>query len=115
MVESQSRYSIVERLTTKKLEIMASKLKLKEDLKHKEQQVVEIKQDLANWEKDIEEDIKRERREKQRQIEKVKNSYNNTKERLVEKEKIYDDQIKAIEKALKSIEDISKTSPTIKS
>ena len=35
MAESQSRYSIVERLTTRKLEIMSSKSKLKEDVKDK--------------------------------------------------------------------------------
>ena len=39
MSESQSRYSIVERLTQKKLEIMGSKSSIKEDVKRKEQKI----------------------------------------------------------------------------
>ena len=62
MVESQSRYSIVERLTTRKLEIMSSKSKLKENVISKEQNVEKLKKDLENWKKDIQEDIKREQR-----------------------------------------------------
>jgi len=37
MGESQSRYSIVERLTQTKLDIMGAKSELKEEAKHKEQ------------------------------------------------------------------------------
>lgn len=113
MVESQSRYSIVERLTMKKIEIMSSKSKLQKDLKHKEQKIEELKKDLENWEKDIEEDMKREKRKKQRQIENADQDYENIKARLTDKEKSHDNQIKAIEEALQSIEEISKTSPTL--
>ena len=41
MSESQSRYSIVERLAQRKLDIMSSKSELKEILKYKEQEVKE--------------------------------------------------------------------------
>ena len=64
MTESQSRYSIVERLTERKLAIMSSKSKLQEELKTKEQKIEELKKDLGNWETDIEEDVKRERTKK---------------------------------------------------
>ncbi len=113
MSESQSRYSIVERLTKTKLDIMTSKSNLKEELKHKQQEIEELKKDLENWEKDIEEDINREKRSKERIIEKTTKAYQNLKERMEEKEQIYDEKMKAIEKALESIEEISKTSPTI--
>ncbi len=112
MAESLSRYSIVERWTERKLEIMKSKSNLKEQLKEKEQKIEEHEKDFQNWEIDVEENIKREKREKQRAIEKAKQEYQNVKERMSEKEKVYDEQIKAIEKALSSIEEISKTSPT---
>lgn len=115
MSESQSRYSIVERLTQRKLEIMTSKSKLQEDLKIKEQKIEELNKDLENWEIDIEEDVKREKRKRQRQIEHAKIEYENTKAHMKDKEKTYDAKIKAIEEALKSIEEISKTSPTIQS
>ncbi len=115
MTESQSRYSIVERLTGRKLDIMTTKSTFKEKLKHKEQQIEELKIDLENWNKDIEEDIKREKRNKEREIEKAIQEYDNMKQRIVEKEEISEEKIKAIEEALKSIEEISKTSPTINS
>ncbi len=115
MSESQSRYSIVERLTQRKLDIMTSKSELKEELKHKEQKIDELKKDLDNWNKDIEEDMKRERRGKERIIEKSIQAFQNMKERIKEKEQIYDEKINAIEEALSSIEEISKTSPTIQS
>jgi len=109
MAESQSRYSIVERLTVRKLEIMSSKSSLQEELLAQLQRNEELKNDLTNWEKDIEEDIRREKRNKQRTIEKAEQDHDNTKTRLAEKERIYDTQIKAIEEALKSIEEISKS------
>ena len=58
MSESQSRYSIVERLTAKKLEIISSKAKLKNEVKCKEQLIDKLKNDLDNWKKDIQEDNK---------------------------------------------------------
>ncbi len=113
MGESQSRYSIVERLTQVKLGIMTAKSELKEELTHKQQKIEELKKDVDNWSKDIEEDIRRERRTKERQIEKAQQEHHNMKERIIEKEKTYDSKINAIETALKSIEEISKTSPTV--
>ncbi|MFW5847093.1 MAG: hypothetical protein ACOCUU_02965 [Nanoarchaeota archaeon] len=113
MSESQSRYSIVERLTRKKLEIMNSKSKINSNLKFKKQEVESLKKDLENWNKDIQEDIKREKRKKELEIEKVMQDFENFQEQKSEKEKVYDEQIKAIEKALHSIEEISKMSPTV--
>lgn len=113
MTESQSRYSIVERLTKKKLELMSSKSNLKQDVKSREQKIGKLKKDLENWKKDIQEDIKREQRKKELEIEKATQEFDNSKENLVGKENVYDEQIKAIEDALKSIEEISKTSPTV--
>ena len=115
MSESQSRYSIVERLIKRKLEIMSSKSNLKEDVKKKEQKIGKLKKGLENWKKDVQEDIKREQRKKEIEIEKIVQESNNSKENLADKENVYDEQIKAIEQALKSIEEISKTSPTVQS
>jgi hypothetical protein len=114
MAESQSRYSIVERLTKNKLEIMNSKSNIKEDVKRKEQKIIRLGKDLENWKKDILEDNKREERKREIEIEKSRQDFQNAKEQTVEKEKVFEEQIKAVEEALKSIEEISKTSPTIK-
>ncbi len=115
MAESQSRYSIVERLTTQKLEIMSRKSKLKEDVRSKEEYIDVLKKDLSNWEKDVLEDTKREKRRRERDIEKALQEFNNTKEQMKDKEKVFEEQIKALDEALQSIEEISKTSPTIQS
>ena len=115
MGESQSRYSIVERLTQRKLEIMGSKSKLNSNLKQKEQEIGVLKRDLENWKKDIQEDIKRDERRKELEVERLVQEFENSQEQKAEKEKVYDEQINAIEKALKSIEEISKTSLTVQS
>ncbi|MDP3728711.1 MAG: hypothetical protein Q8R18_04635 [bacterium] len=82
MVESQSRYSIVERLTTKKLEIMRAKSQLKEEVLSKEQHVEKIKKDLENWKTDIQEDIKREQRKMELNIERAVQESENEKKQL---------------------------------
>lgn len=51
MAESQSRYSIVERLTKKKLELMSSKSSLKQDVKSKEQKIGKLKKRFRKLEK----------------------------------------------------------------
>ena len=113
MSESQSRYSIVERLTRTKLDIMSAKSDLSQELKVKEQKVSDLEKDYKNWLEDIEEDIKRQKRIKEREIEDAKRDYQNALDRQKVKEKVYDEKIDAINIALQSVEEISKTTPTI--
>ena len=113
MGESQSRYSIVERLTAKKIELMEGKANLKQQVKDKEQTIGKLGKELDNWKRDIQEDIKREQRLHEIKIERASQDYTNTKEQLKCKEDVFDEQIRAIEDALKSIEEISKTAPMI--
>ena len=112
MSESQSRYSIVERLTERKLEIITEKSNLDEELKGKQQEVEKLKKDLLDWEKDIQKDNERTKRLKQREIEQAEIYHENAKQRKNTREKAFDEQINAIELALQRIEEISKTSPT---
>lgn len=113
MGENQSRYSIVERLTETKLRIMTNKAELKEEVKTKEQHIDKLKKDIENWKKDIQEDIKREQRKKEVEIERAIQESDNAKAQMKDKENVYDEQVHAINSALKSIEEISKTSPTV--
>ncbi|MBI2629864.1 hypothetical protein HYW76_02070 [Candidatus Pacearchaeota archaeon] len=113
MSESQSRYSIVERLTQKKLDIISQKLELEEDSRRKHQESEQLKKDLADWENDIQKDTERTRRLKQREIERAEIASENVKQRKTAKENALNEKIKAIELALERIEEISKTSPTI--
>jgi biopolymer transport protein ExbB/TolQ len=113
MSESQSRYSIVERLTQMKLDIISAKLELDEDLKTKQQKSEQLKKDLNDWENDIQQDTERIKRLKKREIERSEIEHENAKERKKSKETAFDEKIQSIEKALERIEEISKTSPTI--
>ena len=112
MSESQSRYSIVERLTQKKLNIISQKLELAEDLKLKQQRVEQLKKEIEDWEDDIQQDIERTRRLKKRETEKTEIESENAKQRMAAKEAALDEKIEAIDKALERIEEISRTSPT---
>jgi len=113
MSESQSRYSIVERLTQKKLDIISEKLGLESDLKHKQQKVEQLKKELTDWEGDIQQDIERTKRLKKREIEKAVMESENAKERKNAKEEALNEKVEAVDRALERIEEISKTSPTI--
>jgi hypothetical protein len=113
MSESQSRYSIVERLTQMKLDIISEKLELESDLRSKHQRVEQLKKELSDWESDIQQDTERNKRLKKREIEKASIESENAKERKNAKEIALNEKIDSIDKALQRIEEISKTSPTI--
>jgi len=113
MSESQSRYSIVERLTQKRLDIISEKLELNEDLKLKQQIIEQLKKDLEDWEENIQKDIERTKRLKQREIEKSEISSENAKQIKTAKEEALNEKIASVDNALERIEEISKTSPTI--
>ena len=112
MSESQSRYSIVERLTQRKIEIITEDLELDEDIQRKEQKIEQLKKEMSQWEKDIEHEIERTRLLKQREIEKLENAGDMAIKRKVAKQEALKDKIKAVDKALDRIEEISKTSTT---
>ncbi len=111
MTESQSRYSIVERLTDKKLSIMDASSDLDEEIKDKKQLVEEHKKALIDWESDIKEDVERTRRVRNREIEKADKEHINVVERKESKEESYNQKIVALNDALTKIEEISKTAP----
>lgn len=112
MSESQSRYSIVERLTQRKIQTISQKLELEEDLKLKQQKVEQLKKELEDWEDDIQQDIEKTKRLKKREIEKYEIQSENAKQRMSAKENALKEKIDAIDRALERIEEISKTSPT---
>lgn len=111
MSESVSRYSIVERLTQTKLEIISAKSQLEADITSKEQSVDEAKQELKDWEASIKSENERQKREKQRMIEKFERDAENAVRRKKIKEETYDTKIKAIDTALQQIQKISETAP----
>lgn len=111
MTESQSRYSIVERLTRTKLNIIESRSKLDQEVKEQGQETEALKKDLTQWESDIKEDVVRVRKTRGRKIEEAEQEYKNAEARKMSKEASYDKQLEAVNKALVDIQEISKTAP----
>jgi hypothetical protein len=109
MSESQSRYSIVERLTKEKLEIISAKSNLDSDITVKKQAVDEAKADLSDWEKNIKSDVEELRQKKKREIEKLERAAKNAAEKKKIKANTYEEKIKAINEALVQIQQISET------
>src|SRR3989338_349785 len=106
LAESQSRYSIVERLTEMKIKIISERLDLDSNLKLKQQKVDQLKKELTDWESDIQQDTERNKRLKQREIERFGIESENAKERKKAKEEALNEKISAIDNALERIEEI---------
>ena len=112
MSESQSRYSIVERLTRKKLEIISSKTKLAEEVGDAKYKAEKRKSDLKNWEMNIKQDNERTKREKEIQIRDAEKDAEDIEKRKSSMENSLNEQIKTIDEALDKIQKISETAPT---
>jgi len=109
MSESQSRYSIIERLTRSKLDIMSAKTELADNITKAEQKVKTLKADIIEDKKVIQDEADKQIRELTRTSKSAEQEVNNLKERKASKEKLYDTKIKAIDTALKQLEEISKS------
>ena len=109
MSESQSRYSIVERLNSKKLDIIGSKTKLTEEVEEAKYRVEKLKSDLLNWEMNIKQDIERTKREKEMKIKDAEREAEDISRRKSAVEKSLNEQINAITEALERIEKISES------
>ncbi len=114
MSESQSRYSIVERLTSMKLDIISSKTKLGEKVEEAEYNVEKLKSDLKNWEMNIKQDNERTKREKEIQIRDAERDAEDIKKRKSAMENSLNEKIKTIDESLDKIQKISETAPTNK-
>ena len=112
MSESQSRYSIVERLTNKKLELLAEKSGLDTELQDLVQNIIEAKKELEAFKKDEAENRNRSIRSRERKIEQLVALETYKMARKDEELKTIDAQIVELDKAMKSIEKISESAPS---
>lgn len=112
MSESQSRYSIVERLTSKKLDIISSKTKLAEEVEDAKHKIEKLRSELKNWEMNIKQDNERTKREKEIQINEAETDAEDIIKRKSAIESSLNEQIKTIDESLDKIQKISETAPT---
>lgn len=111
-MESQSRYSIVERLVQKKIEILTAKGKLNDEQKLLAQKVDEMQKDYTGWQQTYKNEQLQHEREMRRNIERAINNRDNAKANMKDKSAMFDEELKVIDAALKSIERISGDAPT---
>lgn len=109
-MESQSRYSIVERLTKQKLDIMGAKHSLQDDLKRAEQQADNAKVSFEIRKEEIQADAERDKKLLDKELLELEQKAHNLKERMPDKERMYDEKIAAVDEALRKIEMISQQS-----
>lgn len=115
MGESQSRYSIVERLIQQKLQIMNNQLILKNDITQLSNEVETMVNTFAEQKKILFEETKRNKKALQRELDNKKIELKDKKNSFEEQNKLYLEQIDAINNALDRIEHISKLSDSDKS
>ena len=112
MSESQSRYSIVERLTSLKIGFINSKNGIDAEMEDLKQTIREKEKDLEAYTKDAKEDINRMLRARQKEIDNCSSQLRFKEQRKGAMVQALDAQIAEVDKALRSIEEISKTAPT---
>jgi len=112
MTESQSRYSIVERLTQSKLDIISAIANLDSDSKVKKQRVESLKEDLKDLESSHKAELERAKRSVQKEIKGAERDAKNSEDKKKSKKEGYERKIKVIDEALDKIEEISKTAPS---
>ena len=111
-MESQSRYSIIERLTNKKLELMDELTNIDADLISKEQDILDSKQRLSDYELQDKEEAKEERLRLNRAIKQFELKLKQAKIVKTKKAENLKKKILEVDKGLKQLEEISKMAPT---
>ncbi len=107
MSESQSRYSIVERLTNTKVGLLGEKAELEQEIRQLEQDVRNLERDLKNWEEDVKVTIERDRRAHKIKIENAQQKLKFAQDAKAETLKSVEDRVTEINNALERIEKIS--------
>ena len=107
MSESQSRYSIVERLTNKKLQLMDDKMNVASKIESKKQDIVMKESAMKTYEQAELEKTKAELAIQARDIVTDKAELDFLEKTKADKEKAYDLKIAELDKALQTLQDIS--------
>lgn len=114
MSESQSRYSIVERLAMKKLELLDDKAKYDREVQELEQEIENRTKGITVLKKTAAENLQRDINGREREISNLKMKIAYKKRKQASYEKLIDSKIAEVEKAMKALEKISDTAPTAK-
>jgi len=112
MGDSQSRYSIVERLAFKKLELLDDKAKYDREVQELEQEIENRTKGIAVLKTTSAENLKRDINGREREISNLKMKIAYKKKKQASYEKLIDSKISEVDKAMKALEKISETAPS---
>lgn len=104
---SVSRYSIVERLTSQKLQIMEDKQKIEGDIEAKKVRIIQLTKDKETKKKNSKEELDADLRLMDEDIALLNREIASMEKGKNTKAALCDNKIKEIDKALKAIESIS--------
>lgn len=108
MSESQSRYSIIERLNRTKLDLIGAHEELQNSLRHRENILSKVQKDFDSWKEDVTFEQQKAEREHTRKVEDATRDLENFKTSVTEKNQSITKKLDAVEAALKQIESISR-------
>ena len=109
MSQSQSRYSIVERLTSTKLALISKRNAFVEEIEDAEQIITEMRKNLDYWKEDIKIEVEREERDREKKISIEESKLEFLKSQKEPRQKVVNEKLDEINKALKAIENISES------
>lgn len=107
---SQSRYSIVERLTTQKLEVMEEKQRIEGNIEAKKVQIKQLTNSINKKKQEIDKDFKYFEQDVNQSIDTLNQEIASLEKGKNSKAKLCDDKIKEIDSALCAIQAISAAS-----
>lgn len=111
-MESQSRYSIVERLTNKKLQLLEQESKLDEEIKDMEAEIAQEKEELKNWKANKLQDIEKEAKQKAFSLTLREKSLQELKASKPYRMKGYEKMAKELDNALIALKDVARNAPS---
>lgn len=112
MSESKSRYAIVSDLTQQKLKFLDENSCLDSKIEDKEQELINYQKEFISWEKEAQEDIVRDKRNRENILDKIKAEIEFLKKNKQKKEDTIAIKLTEIDKALERLETISKAALT---
>lgn len=107
---SQSRYSIVERLTSQKLDVMEEKQTIEGCIEAKKVQINQLNYSINKKKQELDEEFKAFKQEVDQSIDIINQEIASLEKGKNSKARLCDDKIREIDNALKAIQDISAAS-----
>ena len=111
-MESQSRYSIIERLTDKKLALLTQITQLDTRISDREQKLLLAKKNALDYDIEAKAEVEKTKRDKQRYVQMCEYELKSEKDNKEKSKKSYEKQIEEVDNAIIAIQMISETAPT---